>query len=45
VLTVVKVGGGLARAAGESALLTLCRAIGNAGARHPLLVVPGGAAG
>ena len=43
-LTVVKVGGGLARAAGESALLTLCRAIGNAGARHPLLVVPGGAA-
>jgi 5-(aminomethyl)-3-furanmethanol phosphate kinase len=44
VLTVVKVGGGLARAAGESALLTLCRAIGNAGARYPLLVVPGGAA-
>jgi 5-(aminomethyl)-3-furanmethanol phosphate kinase len=44
VLTVVKVGGGLAREAGESALLTLCRAIGDAGARHSLLVVPGGAA-
>jgi aspartokinase-like uncharacterized kinase len=43
VLTVVKVGGGLAREAGEDALRTLCRAIGDAGARHPLLVVPGGA--
>ena len=43
-LTVVKVGGGLAREAGDSALRTLCRAIGDAGARHPLLVVPGGAA-
>jgi 5-(aminomethyl)-3-furanmethanol phosphate kinase len=44
VLTVVKVGGGLARDAGDGALRTLCRAIGDAGARHPLLVVPGGAA-
>lgn len=43
-LTVVKVGGGLAREAGDGALRTLCRAIGHAGARHPLLVVPGGAA-
>ena len=42
-LTVVKVGGGLAREAGDGALRTLCRAIGDAGARHPLLVVPGGA--
>jgi aspartokinase-like uncharacterized kinase len=42
VLTVVKVGGGLAREAGDGALRTLCRAIGDAGARHPLLVVPGG---
>jgi aspartokinase-like uncharacterized kinase len=44
VLTVVKVGGGLAREAGDDALRTLCRAIGDIGARHPLLVVPGGAA-
>jgi 5-(aminomethyl)-3-furanmethanol phosphate kinase len=44
VLTVVKVGGGLAREAGDGALRALCRAIGDAGARHPLLVVPGGAA-
>jgi aspartokinase-like uncharacterized kinase len=44
VLTVVKVGGGLAREAGDDALRTLCRAIGEAGARHPLLVVPGGGA-
>jgi 5-(aminomethyl)-3-furanmethanol phosphate kinase len=43
VLTVVKVGGGLAREAGDGALRTLCRTIGDAGARHPLLVVPGGA--
>ena len=43
-LTVVKVGGGIAREAGDSALRTLCCAIGDAGARHPLLVVPGGAA-
>jgi 5-(aminomethyl)-3-furanmethanol phosphate kinase len=42
VLTVVKVGGGLARAAGDDALRALCRALGEAGARHPLLVVPGG---
>jgi 5-(aminomethyl)-3-furanmethanol phosphate kinase len=44
VLTVVKVGGGLAREAGNGALRTLCRTIGDAGARHPLFVVPGGAA-
>jgi 5-(aminomethyl)-3-furanmethanol phosphate kinase len=44
VLTVVKVGGGLAREAGDGALRTLCRTIGDAGARHPLLVVPGGGA-
>jgi aspartokinase-like uncharacterized kinase len=43
VLNVVKVGGGLAREAGDRALRTLCRAIGDAGARHPVLVVPGGA--
>ena len=42
-LTVVKIGGGLAREAGDGALRALCRAIGEAGARHPLLVVPGGA--
>jgi probable H4MPT-linked C1 transfer pathway protein len=40
--TVVKVGGGLLREAGDGALRTLCRAIGDAGAGHPLLVVPGG---
>jgi 5-(aminomethyl)-3-furanmethanol phosphate kinase len=44
VLTVVKVGGGLAREAGDRALRTLCRTIADAGARHPLVVVPGGAA-
>jgi 5-(aminomethyl)-3-furanmethanol phosphate kinase len=44
VLTVVKVGGGLAREGGDGALRALCRAIGDAGARHSLLVVPGGAA-
>jgi 5-(aminomethyl)-3-furanmethanol phosphate kinase len=44
VLSVVKVGGGVAREAGDDALRTLCRAIGDAGVRHPLLVVPGGAA-
>ena len=41
-LTVVKVGGGLARDAGDDALRALCAEIGAAGARHPLLVVPGG---
>jgi 5-(aminomethyl)-3-furanmethanol phosphate kinase len=44
VLTVVKVGGGLAREGGDGALRALCRAVGDAGARHELLVVPGGAA-
>jgi len=42
VLTVVKVGGGLAREAGDDALRALCTAIADAGTRHPLLVVPGG---
>jgi 5-(aminomethyl)-3-furanmethanol phosphate kinase len=42
VLTVVKVGGGLAREAGDGALQALCTAIAEVGARHPLLVVPGG---
>jgi 5-(aminomethyl)-3-furanmethanol phosphate kinase len=42
VLTVVKVGGGLAREAGDDALRALCAALGAAGERHPLLVVPGG---
>ena len=41
-LTVVKVGGGLAREAGPGALRALCAQIAQAGARHPLLVVPGG---
>ena len=41
-LTVVKVGGGLAREAGEDALRALCDAIGAAARRHRLLVVPGG---
>jgi 5-(aminomethyl)-3-furanmethanol phosphate kinase len=42
VLTVVKVGGGLARDAGDGALRALCERIADLGARHPLLVVPGG---
>jgi 5-(aminomethyl)-3-furanmethanol phosphate kinase len=42
VLTVVKVGGGLAGEAGDGALRALCTQIAEAGARHPLLVVPGG---
>ena len=41
-LTVVKVGGGLAREAGDGALRALCRTIGDASARHSLLLVPGG---
>jgi aspartokinase-like uncharacterized kinase len=43
VLTVIKVGGGLAREAGDDALRALCRAIGDLAPRHALLVVPGGA--
>jgi 5-(aminomethyl)-3-furanmethanol phosphate kinase len=43
VLTVVKVGGGLARAAGDGALRALCNTLGRLGERHALLVVPGGA--
>jgi aspartokinase-like uncharacterized kinase len=43
VLTVVRVGGGLAREAGDGTLRALCTEIAEAGARHPLLVVPGGA--
>ena len=41
-LTVVKLGGGLTRDAGDDALRALCTAIAEAGTRHPLLVVPGG---
>ena len=41
-LTVVKVGGGLGRGAGEDALRALCRILGELGERHALLVVPGG---
>jgi aspartokinase-like uncharacterized kinase len=44
VLTVVKVGGGLGRGAGDAALRALCEALGELGGRHRLLVVPGGAA-
>jgi aspartokinase-like uncharacterized kinase len=43
VLSVVKVGGGLGREAGDHALRALCSTLGELGARHPLLVVPGGA--
>jgi 5-(aminomethyl)-3-furanmethanol phosphate kinase len=43
VLTVVKVGGGLGRGAGDDALRALCTTLGALGERHPLLVVPGGA--
>jgi 5-(aminomethyl)-3-furanmethanol phosphate kinase len=43
VLTVVKLGGGLGRGAGDNALRALCTTIGELGERHPLLVVPGGA--
>jgi aspartokinase-like uncharacterized kinase len=39
VLTVLKIGGGL----GDDALPALCNTLGELGARHPLLVVPGGA--
>jgi aspartokinase-like uncharacterized kinase len=42
VLTVVKVGGGLVREAGDAALRALCAEIAAAAERHPLLVVPGG---
>jgi aspartokinase-like uncharacterized kinase len=42
-LTVVKVGGGLHRDGGDDALRALCTVIAEAGTRHPLLVVPGGA--
>ena len=42
-LTVVKLGGGLGRGAGDDALRALCATLGDLGARHPLLVVPGGA--
>jgi aspartokinase-like uncharacterized kinase len=38
VLTVVKVGGGV----GDDALPALCRALGELGERHSLIVVPGG---
>jgi len=43
-LTVVKVGGGLARELGDAALGRLCRKLGELAAEHPLLIVPGGGA-
>jgi 5-(aminomethyl)-3-furanmethanol phosphate kinase len=43
VLTVVKVGGGLGRGAGDDALRAVCTVLGELAERHPLLVVPGGA--
>jgi aspartokinase-like uncharacterized kinase len=43
VLTVIKLGGGLGRGAGDDALRALCATLGELGERHPLLVVPGGA--
>jgi aspartokinase-like uncharacterized kinase len=43
VLTVVKLGGGLGRGAGDDALRAMCATLGDLAARHPLLVVPGGA--
>jgi aspartokinase-like uncharacterized kinase len=43
VLSVVKVGGGLGRGAGDDALRALCATLGELGERHRLLVVPGGA--
>jgi 5-(aminomethyl)-3-furanmethanol phosphate kinase len=43
VLSVVKVGGGLGRGAGDDALRALCRVLGELGERHRLIVVPGGA--
>jgi aspartokinase-like uncharacterized kinase len=43
VLTVVKLGGGLGRGAGDDKLRALCRVLGELGERHRLLVVPGGA--
>ena len=42
VLTVVKVGGGLARESGGGALRALCAQIAETGVRHRVLVVPGG---
>ena len=41
-LTVVKVGGGLAREAGDGALRALCAQLAEVAARHALLLVPGG---
>jgi aspartokinase-like uncharacterized kinase len=43
VLTVVKVGGGLGRGAGDDALRALCNRLGELGERDSLVVVPGGA--
>jgi aspartokinase-like uncharacterized kinase len=42
-LTVVKIGGGLGRGAGDAALRSMCDALGELAGRHPLIVVPGGA--
>jgi 5-(aminomethyl)-3-furanmethanol phosphate kinase len=44
VTTVLKIGGGLPRDRGDAALRALCAAVGQAAARHPVLVVPGGGA-
>jgi len=41
-VTVVKLGGGLARERGDNALRAWCAALGTAARRYPVLVVPGG---
>jgi 5-(aminomethyl)-3-furanmethanol phosphate kinase len=41
-LTVVNVGGDLARAPGDDALAALCQALGEAAGRSPIVIVPGG---
>lgn len=43
-VTVVKLGGGVARECGDLVLARLCRKIADAAATHPLLIVPGGGA-
>jgi aspartokinase-like uncharacterized kinase len=42
VLTVVNVGGGLARPADDRALAAVCRVLGEAAGAQPIVVVPGG---
>jgi len=41
-VTVVKLGGGIARELGDEALRSTCRALAAAARRYPLVVVPGG---